>query len=97
MARFGIERAGTVVLVGSGSGGKGVGYNCDYVSSTMREVNPSVDVRCLADGPDFVPWWVKTGAEQCGGQDLHKLESEKFLWGRMDDESCVEKNEDFLN
>jgi len=97
VARFGIEKASSVVLAGSGSGGRGVGYNCDFVRTALRGVNPAVDVRCLADGPDFVPWWVKSGAQQCGGRDLDKMEAGKLLWGRMDDESCLEENEDVMS
>eukprot|EP00090_Calanus_glacialis_P018040 TRINITY_DN2796_c0_g1_i5.p1 TRINITY_DN2796_c0_g1~~TRINITY_DN2796_c0_g1_i5.p1 ORF type:complete len:659 (-),score=174.49 TRINITY_DN2796_c0_g1_i5:130-2106(-) len=92
VSRFGIERAASVVLAGSGSGAKAVGYNCDYVSEALRGVNPTVDLRCLADGPDFVPWWVKTDDEQCGEKDIHKLEAEKKFWGRLDDVSCVTEN-----
>ena len=78
---FGIERAASVVLAGSGSGARAVGYNCDYVIGALREVNPTVDVRCLADGPDFLLWWVRTDKEQCVDKDIHKLEAEKHLWG----------------
>jgi len=97
VARLGIDRAGSVVLSGSGSGARGVGYNCDFVTSAMTGINPGVDVRCLADGPDFVPWWVKTQAQQCGGEDLHQLESEMTLWGRVGDSSCVRDNEGVLS
>jgi len=93
VARLGIERAGSVVLAGSGSGARGVGYNCDFVRSALVGVNQAVDVRCLADSPDFVPWWVKTEEQQCQGRDLQKLEREKTLWRRADDSSCVKNNE----
>merc|ERR1711892_501105 len=96
VARLGIERAGSVVLAGSCSGGRAVGYNCDFVSSAMRGVNPAVDVRCLADGPDFVPWWVRTD-EQCDDKDLRKVETEKNLWGLVGDSSCVEDNKAALS
>merc|ERR1712128_184890 len=58
--------------------------------------NPAVDVRCLADGPDFVPWWVRTD-EQCGNKDLRKVETEKNLWGLVCDSSCVEDNKAALS
>lgn len=97
VAKFGIDQATSVVLVGSGSGARGVGYNCDFVADALRSVNPSTDVRCIADAPDFVPWWVKTDTEKCENKDYELLEEEKFLWGRADDESCVEDNEDVVN
>ena len=31
VATFGINKADSVVLAGSGTGARGVGYNCDYV------------------------------------------------------------------
>ena len=30
--RFGLARAASLTLVGTGSGARGVGYNCDYVA-----------------------------------------------------------------
>merc|ERR550517_229903 len=81
--KFGLDTAASLTLVGTGSGARGVGYNCDYVASLL----PGVPVRCLADSPDMVPWWVKT--ENCDKRDYEKEEGEKILWGREDDESCV--------
>jgi len=97
VARFGIDRAESVVLVGSGAGARGVGYNCDFVRESINAVNPLTDVRCVADAPDFVPWWVKTEFDVCQDKDYDQLEVEKFLWGKEGDESCVEDNEDLVN
>ena len=95
--KFGIDQAESIVLVGSGSGARGVGYNCDFLADAIATVNPSTDVRCVADAPDFIPWWVKTETDQCENKDYDQLEREKFFWGRADDESCVEQNEDLVN
>jgi len=97
VATFGIDRAESVILVGSGNGARGVGYNCDFVRQSINAVNPSTDVRCVADAPDFVPWWVRTEFDSCQDKDYHELEVEKFLWGREGDESCDEENEDLVN
>jgi len=97
VARFGIDRAESVVLVGSGAGARGVGYNCDFVSESINAVNPRTDVRCVADAPDFVPWWVKTEFDVCQDKDYDQLEVEKFMWGREGDETCDEANEDIVN
>jgi len=97
VASFGIDRAESVVLVGSGNGARGVGYNCDFVRQSINAVNPATDVRCVADAPDFVPWWVRTEFDSCQDKDYHELEVEKFLWGREGDESCDEENEDLVN
>ena len=97
VARFGIDRAESVILVGSGAGARGVGYNCDFVSESINAVNPLTDVRCVADAPDFVPWWVKTEFDVCQDKDYDQLEVEKFMWGREGDETCDEANEDLVN
>jgi len=97
VSRFGIDRAESVVLVGSGAGARGVGYNCDFVSESIKAVNPTADVRCIADAPDLVPWWVKTDDDVCQSKDYDQLEVEKFMWGREGDESCIEANEDLVN
>ena len=90
MASFGINTAERVVLAGSGSGARGVGYNCDYVSEAITSVNPGADTRCLLDSPDLVPWWVRTEAETCRGRDLNTAEREQLLWAKQPDQSCVE-------
>ena len=45
---------------GSSAGGFGVGLNCDDVADWLTGANPHMTVRCLADAPDFIPWWVHT-------------------------------------
>ena len=87
---FGINLASEVVLVGSGSGARGVGYNCDFLATAIREVNSRAQVRCIADSPDLVPWWVRS--EECGGRGEERVEQEERLWGRRGDASCVEEN-----
>lgn len=89
VSTFGVNKASSVVLVGSGSGARGVGYNCDYVSDAIKTVNNRADVRCILDGPDFTPWWVKTDVASCKGKDINRLEQEHFLWGKVADQSCV--------
>lgn len=95
--RFGLADARQVVLAGSGSGARGVGFNCDYVREAFGALSPGTDVRCLMDGGDFTPWWVATDEEKCKGENINRLEGEKFLWGRKDDESCVDLAENKSN
>jgi len=90
-SKFGLEGARSLSLVGTGSGARGVGYNCDYVASLL----PSVRVKCIADSPDMVPWWIKT--DDCDRRDYEKEEGVKNLWGRQEDESCIEKNKAEVN
>jgi len=89
--RFGLDGARSLTLVGTGSGARGVGHNCDYAASLL----PGVDVRCIADSPDMVPWWVRT--DDCQERDFEKEENEKILWGREDDETCAEEFKNVVN
>ena len=90
VANFGIDRAGEMVLVGSGAGARGVGHSCDYVAEAMRAVNPQLEMRCVLDSPDLVPWWVKT--DTCNGEDLNQMELQHLIWGRQLDQSCLDAN-----
>lgn len=77
-----------------GSGARGAGRNCDFLASAIATVNKDAKVRCVLDGVDLVPYWVR-------GDDCQELslrhEEQKFLWGRQDDESCVADGRDRLN
>jgi len=95
--RFKLARGGQLVLAGSGSGARGVGLQCDYVREALKAISPGMDVRCLMDGGDLVPWWVTTPSQQCQGTNINRLEDEKFLWGRDDDSSCLAQNENTSN
>jgi len=89
--RFGLENARSLTLLGTGSGARGVGFNCDYVASLL----PGVEVKCIADSPDMVPYWVTT--DDCGRRDYEKEETERILWGREEDESCLQHNKAEVN
>jgi len=91
VASFGINSAESLVLAGSGTGARAVGYNCDYVSDALHSVNPGTEVRCILDSPDFTPWWVKT--EECSGRDVNDVEREHLLWGKRVDQTCMEESE----
>ena len=60
-------------------------------------MNSRADVRCILDSPDFIPWWVRTEADQCKGQDYNALELEHFLWGKEADQSCMEESRRSVN
>jgi len=90
-SKFGLAKARSITLVGTGSGARGVGYNCDYVSSLM----PGVDVKCLADSPDMVPWWLTS--DLCQDGQGGEEESLKLFWGREEDESCIRENKLSVN
>ena len=51
-------------------------------------MNPSTNVRCLADSPDLSPWWVKREG-QCNSTE--RVGEEEKLWGRKADASCLKR------
>eukprot|EP00095_Tigriopus_kingsejongensis_P001054 maker-scaffold631_size122145-snap-gene-0.37 protein:Tk01054 transcript:maker-scaffold631_size122145-snap-gene-0.37-mRNA-1 annotation:"hypothetical protein CAPTEDRAFT_219523" len=94
VAKHGMGQAQEVVLVGSGSGARGVGRNCDFLADAIKTVNQKTEVKCVLDGVDLVPYWVHD--DNC--QHAHERpEVQKYLWGRQDDESCIQKHEDRVN
>ena len=71
---------------GSSAGGFGVGLNCDDVADWLLGVSPAMRVRCLADAPDFVPWWVHT--EDCPTRQENYQRDLAAFWSREPDTSC---------
>lgn len=101
VANYGIDQAENVVLVGSGSGARGVGHGCDYLSEAIASVNEKTQVKCVLDGPDLTPYWLNDDVAQnrceTSGTEAFLEEQTKQLWGRTDDESCVRDLENELN
>ena len=101
MANFGIDQAKSIVLVGSGSGARGVGHGCDYLAEAIKNVNDKAEVRCVLDAPDLLPYWVHdpVAEERCESDNTEAFfeETTKELWGRTDDESCVRSLESQVN
>ncbi len=94
VAKLRVDRASEVVLVGSGSGARGAARNCDFVSESLSTVGSAGQrVRCVLDGPDLAPYWVRP--DRCSAPKGD--EAEKVLWGRQDDESCLSANRDSMN
>ena len=101
VANFGIDQAKSIVLVGSGSGARGVGHGCDYLAEAIKNVNDKAEVRCVLDAPDLLPYWVHdpVAEERCESDNTEAFfeETTKELWGRTDDESCVRSLESQVN
>ncbi len=101
VAKYGIDQAQNLVLVGSGSGARGVGHSCDYFSEAIATVNPNASVKCVLDSPDLIPFWLhdEVAHDRCNEnqQEAFIEEATKSLWGRTDDESCVRELEPELN
>jgi len=83
---FNLFQATHFVLSGTSAGAFGVGLNCDDVADWLHGNNPGMDVRCIADAPDFIPWWVHSPdcpRRQPGYQDFVNE-----FWHRDPDHSC---------
>merc|ERR1712020_7057 len=86
--QFNLFEASELVLSGSSAGAFGVGLNCDDVADWLHQANPDIKIRCVADSPDYIPWWVH--ARNC---KKRKNDYQHFLngyWSREMDESCQE-------
>jgi len=101
VAKYGIDQAENVVLVGSGSGARGVGHSCDYLAEAIATVNENASVKCVLDSPDLTPYWLndEIAQKRCNetGDEAFIDEATKDLWGRTDDESCVRQLENEVN
>jgi len=101
VGKYGIDQAESIILVGSGSGARGVGHGCDYLSEAIATVNEKASVKCVLDSPDLTPYWLNDNIAQqrCNetGSEAFIDEATKDLWGRTDDESCVRELENELN
>ena len=85
---FNLFQASEFVLSGSSAGGFGVGLNCDNVAEWLHANNPDMNVWCVADAPDFIPWWVHT--ENCPRRANDYQHFVNSFWSRDMDHSCQE-------
>ena len=83
-----VESMKQMVLIGTSAGAYGVNLNCDFVADLFHVVNPSLDVRCIADAGDFYPPWVNK--EGCDPYEL--MEKTHQFWQGVGDQSCVDEN-----
>jgi len=85
---FNLFEATELVLSGSSAGAFGVGLNCDDVADWILKSNPNIKVRCIADSPDFIPWWVHS--EDCPRREDNYQKFVNGYWSRDMDHSCQE-------
>ena len=83
-----MESVKQVVLMGTSAGAFGTNLNCDFVADMLHEANPSLDVRCIADSPDFYPTTVHT--EDCDPYDFEEIAHQ--FWQGIGDQSCVDES-----
>ena len=60
--------------------------NCDDVAAWLLASNPAMRVSCLADAPDFIPWWVHT--QDCPRRQENYQRDLSTFWSREVDSSC---------
>jgi len=85
---FGLLEASHIILTGGSAGAQGVMYNCDHFSSWVWQTNPGLDVRCVANAPEFYPAEVHTEDCYSRAPDYQNFLTE--FWARQADQSCLE-------
>merc|ERR1711936_539155 len=87
-ARFGLLEASHIVLTGGSAGAQGTVLNCDDFSAQVWAANPDIDVRCVADAPEYFPPEVHT--EECHSRAPGYENWLTEFWGKVMDKSCLE-------
>jgi len=83
---FNLFEATHFVLSGTSAGGFGVGLNCDDVADWLHANNPDMDIKCIADAPDFIA--PEVHAPECyRNHEGYQAELQDF-WKRDPDHSC---------
>ena len=64
--------------------------NCDWVAARLQEAatNPGLEVRCVANAPEFYPPEVHTAG--CRTRQPDYQDNLTSFWGRQMDESCLQ-------
>lgn len=81
-----------VVLTGGSAGAQGAALRCDDFFDWIKSNNPSIDVKCLLDSPEFYPPEVHT--EDCENRDPGYQNYLTEFLGRVEDKSCLEYAEE---
>jgi hypothetical protein len=83
---FNLFEATHFVLSGSSAGAFGVGLNCDDVADWLLSNNPAMDVKCIADAPDYIPREVHTA--DCPRRQTSYQAVLRQFWAREEDHTC---------
>jgi len=89
---FNLLSATHVVLTGGSAGAQGVAHNCDHFHDWLKGHNPSMDVRCLLDSPEFYPPEVHT--DDCSNREPGYQDYLSQFWAREEDKSCLQFAQD---
>ena len=87
----GLLTASSVVLTGTSAGAQGAVLNCDLVAARLQEAatnNTDMEVRCVANAPEFYPPEVHTAG--CRTRQPDYQDNLTSFWGRQMDESCLQ-------
>jgi len=85
---FNLLEATHIVLTGGSAGAQGVAFRCDDFFEWVKSNNPSINVKCMPDSPEFYPPEVHT--EGCPSRDPGYQNYLTKFWGRVEDASCLE-------
>ena len=85
---FQLLEATHVVLAGGSAGAQGAALRCDDFNDWVKFNNPTIDVKCLLDSPEFYPPEVHT--EDCANRDPGYQNYLSNFWERIEDETCLE-------
>ena len=64
-----LSKAKRVILNGSSSGGKGTAGNCNLMGDFLKNLNPEIDFKCIADAAGWIPLPVFNTEECDNGED----------------------------
>jgi len=85
-----VETMEQLVFIGESAGAFGVSFNCDTVAERFHQVNPGLDVRCIADAGDFYPPLLTAPDKpQCDNYQAEALVMD--FWQAEGDTSCTEE------
>merc|ERR1711892_119946 len=87
-SNYDLLEATNIVLTGGSAGAQGVVFRCDDFADWVLAQNPSIDVRCMPNAPEFFPPEVHT--EGCYTRDPGYENYLTEFWGRVEDKSCLE-------
>ena len=87
LENFDLKSADQIVLSGCTAGASGVTFNCDSFSESILAASPDVDVRCIADGPDF--YSTEVPAPDCGANNPDWRNGVAQFFGTVFDRSCI--------
>jgi len=85
---FNLLESTNIVLTGGSAGAQGVAHRCDDFQEWVASQNPTIDVKCLLDSPEFYPPDVHT--DDCANREPSYQNYLTEFWKRVEDKSCLQ-------